>query len=564
MTNSAGREDLSVVEVRPEVVFLYELLEELTSGRLRIPRFQRPFVWRRDQMTDLLDSVYKQYPIGSLLVWETDVEVATLEHLGPFNFPRTADKQVGYVLDGHQRLSTLAGALVAPGKYAINELEEDPGRWSLCWNMQSQRFQHGRAEADPATLFPLTSLLDTLRFFSATDDARKAVAAFDPKLADAYTAQVSEVARAFHSYRVPVIRMRQTELTEAVEIFARLNSKGQAMSADQMVSALMYRQGENDRQFDLAAAIDLLADQLGASGFGDVDRTTVLRAILANLDEDIYRTEWTRLARWRRDELLAKLRGGVARAAESLNLAVDFLQAEGIQIGRLIPYAMQLVVLSGFFDAAPRPSSRHLDLLRKWFWVSSFSGWFGGANPSRVNALVAEMRRIARRSTPPATLENFDLNASSSPFPSTFDMRSARTRVLLLVMLSLQPRMADGTTIDEPWRQIAEKGPSGVGHVFSDPPKDLTGNPANRMIRPPGAPRGLLYNWLRSIGPQDWYVMESHGVDKASFAALQQENAGDFIRARQAYLIQCEHAFQARVGVEPSSVAIAAAPIDTD
>jgi hypothetical protein len=562
--NNTGKEDLSVVEVRPEVVFLYELLDELTSGRLRIPRFQRPFVWRRDQMTDLLDSVYKQYPIGSLLVWETDVEVATLEHLGPFNFPRAAGKQVGYVLDGHQRLSTLAGALVARGEYVMNELEEDPGRWNLCWNMASQRFQHGRAEANPATLFPLTSLLDTLRFFSATDTARRAVAASDPSLADVYTAQVSEVARAFQYYRVPVIRMRQTELTEAVEIFARLNSKGQAMSADQMVSALMYRQGEDDRQFDLAAEIDLLVEQLGETGFGDVDRTTVLRAILANLDEDIYRTEWTRLARGRRDELLTKLRGGVAHTAESLNLAVNFLQAEGVQIGRLIPYAMQLVVLSGFFDAAPQPSSRHLDLLRKWFWVSSFSGWFGGANPSRVNALVAEMRKIARRPTPPIVLENFDLNASSLPFPSTFDMRSARTRVLLLVMLSLQPRMADGETITEPWRQIAEKGPSAVGHVFSDPPKDLTGNPANRMIRPPGAPRGLLFNWLRSIQPQDSHVMESHGVDKASFTALQQKNAGDFIRARQAHLIQREHEFQARVGVEPSSVTIAAAPIDTD
>ena len=39
----------AAVEVRPEVVFLYELLEQLTSGSLRIPRFQRPFVWRKDQ-----------------------------------------------------------------------------------------------------------------------------------------------------------------------------------------------------------------------------------------------------------------------------------------------------------------------------------------------------------------------------------------------------------------------------------------------------------------------------------------------------------------------------------
>ncbi len=57
-------------EVKPEVSFVYDLLRELTDGRIRIPGFQRPYVWRRDQMLDLLDSVRLQYPIGSLLLWE--------------------------------------------------------------------------------------------------------------------------------------------------------------------------------------------------------------------------------------------------------------------------------------------------------------------------------------------------------------------------------------------------------------------------------------------------------------------------------------------------------------
>lgn len=44
-----GNNTPNIVEVRPEVIFLSELLEELVTGKLRIPRFQRPFVWRRDQ-----------------------------------------------------------------------------------------------------------------------------------------------------------------------------------------------------------------------------------------------------------------------------------------------------------------------------------------------------------------------------------------------------------------------------------------------------------------------------------------------------------------------------------
>ena len=126
MSEVADESMAGVVEVRPEVVFLSELLQELTRGRLRIPRFQRPFVWRRDQMTDLLDSVYKQYPIGSLLVWETAREIATLDRLGPFIFPDVADERVGYVLDGHQRLATLAGALVARDVGTTDPSDEDP------------------------------------------------------------------------------------------------------------------------------------------------------------------------------------------------------------------------------------------------------------------------------------------------------------------------------------------------------------------------------------------------------------------------------------------------------
>jgi len=546
------------------VVFLYELLQELTEGRLRIPRFQRPFVWRRDQMTDLLDSVYNQYPIGSLLVWESDESVATLERLGPFVFPQEAEGPVGYLLDGHQRLATLAGALVsrAVGSETV-ENDQDPLRWDLAWNMEQQKFQHGRANDDPLVLFPLTALLDTLRFFSAVDTVRSALAEH-PGQAASYVDVVSRVARSFQYYRVPVIRIRQTGLSEAVEIFARLNSKGQAMSADQMVSALTYRQTGSAIEFDLATEIDALTGRLGEQNFGDVDRTTILRAILAGLDEDIYKTDWTRLASSRREEMLLRLQEGVKRTSVSLDRAVDFLKQQGVKTGRLLPYTMQLTLLSAYFDSQPQPDANQLAFLRRWFWVSSFSGWFGGANPSRVNSLISEFRKKVS-DTVPHRLNNFDINAMSLPFPSTFDMRSARTRTLLLVMLSLEPRGPGGHTINEPWRALAERGPDAVGHVFGKLPRDLLGNPANRMIRPPGAERGNLRSWiLREFGPTDSTLLESHGINNEAWDGLTRDDAHAFVLARQSFLIEREHQFQKNTGVRPSDTTVGASPVDTD
>ena len=116
-------------------------------------------------MTDLLDSVNKQYPIGSLLVWETPLKLATLDKRGPFRFARAAEPAVGYLLDGHQRLSTLAGALVSRDAHEMDPDEEDPGRWDLVWNMAAERFQHGSALTKHECRIPAHRLVRYLDLF---------------------------------------------------------------------------------------------------------------------------------------------------------------------------------------------------------------------------------------------------------------------------------------------------------------------------------------------------------------------------------------------------------------
>ena len=337
------------------------------------------------------------------------------------------------------------------------------------------------------------------------------------------------------------------------------------MSADQMVGALMYRQGRPGSRFDLASEIDLIEEQLAQRSFGDVDRTTILRCILANIDEDIYRTDWTRITSERRDTILPKLREGCTRASRSIDTAIDFLEDNGIHTSRLLPYMMQLVLLSSFFDRRRRLLAEHSDFLRQWFWVSSFAGWFGDSNTSRVSSLVREFREIARTGVIPERLEYFDMNAKALPFPVQFDMRSARTRALLLVMLSLDPRNGDGSLIADPWQGIAEKGPGGVGYIFGDPPREFVGSPANRMIRPPGIDRGALNGWIREeLAHSDQSVLQSHGLDTTVRRRLLGGDIAGAIRARQKLLINLEREFQKSVGVISSNEAVGDAPIDTD
>ena len=78
-------------EFLTEVVFLGKLVEQVAAGKVRIPRFQRPFVWKQEDLHQLLDSVLRGIPIGSILVWDTEERIETDERIGPVEVgPRPA------------------------------------------------------------------------------------------------------------------------------------------------------------------------------------------------------------------------------------------------------------------------------------------------------------------------------------------------------------------------------------------------------------------------------------------------------------------------------------------
>ena len=52
-----------------------ELVSKIKRGELRLPEMQRRYVWRSTRVRDLLDSLYRGYPSGAILIWETDEPV---------------------------------------------------------------------------------------------------------------------------------------------------------------------------------------------------------------------------------------------------------------------------------------------------------------------------------------------------------------------------------------------------------------------------------------------------------------------------------------------------------
>lgn len=82
------------------------ILDHIDNGHMALPEFQRGYVWNRDQVRGLFDSLYRRHPVGGLLVWATESESATHRGDGPL-----AAGVVKLLLDGQQRITSLYGVV---------------------------------------------------------------------------------------------------------------------------------------------------------------------------------------------------------------------------------------------------------------------------------------------------------------------------------------------------------------------------------------------------------------------------------------------------------------------
>src|SRR5438874_2425134 len=86
-----------------------KLVDLIQSGELRLPEMQRRYVWPATRVRDLLDSLYRGYPSGTILVWETDREMPSRDlAVSQGHSPFTGHK---LLLDGQQRLTSLSAIL---------------------------------------------------------------------------------------------------------------------------------------------------------------------------------------------------------------------------------------------------------------------------------------------------------------------------------------------------------------------------------------------------------------------------------------------------------------------
>ncbi|HEX8232388.1 MAG TPA: DUF262 domain-containing protein [Caulobacteraceae bacterium] len=132
---------------------LTSLVEDIDSGKIGLPEIQRPFVWPNVNVRNLFDSLYRGYPAGYLLFWETGAD-ATLRAIGA-NAGQKASSLA--IVDGQQRLTSLYAVTRAKEVLRANFRKE---RIRIAFNPLARRFDvHDASVAKDKTYIPDISVL---------------------------------------------------------------------------------------------------------------------------------------------------------------------------------------------------------------------------------------------------------------------------------------------------------------------------------------------------------------------------------------------------------------------
>lgn len=212
----------SIRKISPSSPRLATLLSDVERGSIKVPAFQRKFIWSDEQIISLLDSIYRGYPVGSLLMWSTHEKLNHERELGGFMLSVTPDDYpVNYILDGQQRLTTLYGVFHSDDNTADAELAD---RFKICYVPSTDSFCH-HSVADDKYIF-LNSVLNTSLLLAEL-----------PKFERDERNIISAVNEAFKDYEFPIVTIRERSNKEVCSIFQRINSSGTPLNNLELLTA---------------------------------------------------------------------------------------------------------------------------------------------------------------------------------------------------------------------------------------------------------------------------------------------------------------------------------------
>lgn len=210
------------------------LLSWIESGNVAIPEMQRPFVWSTSKVRDLLDSLYRGYPVGYLITWQSPA--VPVKGGGAAGFQQL-------LIDGQQRMTALKAALT--GQEVVGK-DYRAKRIRICFNPQTEKF-----ETHSPVLAKQPDWISDVHEFLAKDDLFSAVERYMEGNPAADKNQVGRAMQRLYGIRsaqIGIISLSaELDIETVTEIFVRINSKGVPLSSADFVMSKISAYGEQGR-----------------------------------------------------------------------------------------------------------------------------------------------------------------------------------------------------------------------------------------------------------------------------------------------------------------------------
>jgi uncharacterized protein with ParB-like and HNH nuclease domain len=217
-------------EIKTEEQGLLDFITGLSRGEFMIPSFQRYFVWEPESIIKLWDSIYRFYPLGSILYWKTDARLSIHRKMGGFVIPKETvkapeRKERAYILDGQQRATSLLVSYVGGhGRVRNNEHFDftayfDATRASFFFENELDR---RKWDTDPAFLVKLKDM----HSYKEDDILRLSAA---PGYTPLVENNLRQLKGSLENYKITLIRITGFDIAGVCEIYERINQAGRKL-----------------------------------------------------------------------------------------------------------------------------------------------------------------------------------------------------------------------------------------------------------------------------------------------------------------------------------------------
>ncbi len=432
---------------KPDSKKYSDLISEIQKGIIKIPKFQRDFVWSIDKTAKLLDSILKGYPIGTFILWQTDERINDIKNIGDLEIPSTPDGvKVQYVLDGQQRITSLYAAYLGAKIQKVGE-KKITDYSDIVVNLDADINKNGDQviSAEP-TGENYISLNDVLNF------SYKKAKALSDRFSEEELEKIDTYSTAFKTYEFSTVLLRKEDIDSAIEVFTRINTGGQTLTLFEIMSAKTY---DEKLCFDMQTKWADFIRELKDIKYESISSTIVLSVLALVL---------SRTKECKRKTILTLDKQDIIdtwdQVISALKDSIDYFRTTyRIPVSRLLPYDSLLVPFAYFFyQQQARPEAKQRKYLEEFFWRMSLSFRYSSSTESRLAQDIKRIEKILKTERPEYNDIKVYLDSAQDLIDTNFSAGNSYCKAIICLLAYREPKdfQDNGRVIlDNSWLKAA-------------------------------------------------------------------------------------------------------------